>query len=65
MVRLDDLTVYKRLISISEELDRMAGQCWSPATATAIKTCAAAIRRIASAVFKRSLEKVADSEKPR
>ena len=54
--RLDDLTVYIRLLNLTEELECLSNRCWSLASETALKVVARAIRSTASAIFKASLD---------
>lgn len=50
---VDDLSVYKRLIALVDELNELAEQCASVMTETALRACARLVRRVASAVWKR------------
>jgi hypothetical protein len=51
MARLSNLEVYGRLIALSRELEEMADTVWSPAGATALRTCARLVRATASGFF--------------
>ena len=49
--KLDNLTVYRRLIQLHEELDYIAARCWSPAAGRAHAFSAVIIRALASAIW--------------
>jgi hypothetical protein len=50
-MRQDDLAIYKRLITICEELETLAAQSWSPASATSIRATAMLVRTLASGLW--------------
>lgn len=52
---LTDLAIYKELVALSQSLERMAARAMSPASETALRAAAQALRKLASAVFKRGL----------
>jgi len=51
--RLGDDEVYRRLTGLVGELRALADQCWSPASATALRTAAAIVERVAAALLHR------------
>ncbi len=53
--RLDDLTVYRRLINLVEELECLSRRCWSVASTTALVAASRVIRLVASGLYRSSL----------
>ena len=53
--RLDDLTIYKRLVHIAQELEWLSKRCWSVASGTAVAATARIITALASAVYRATL----------
>lgn len=53
---LDNLTVYRRLILLHEELDHLSKRCWSPAAGRAHAVAAAIIRALASGIWRIGIE---------
>ena len=49
---LDNLTAYRRLILLHEELDHLSKRCWSPAAGRAHAVTAAIIRELASGIWR-------------
>ena len=49
---LDNLTAYRRLILLHEELDHLSKRCWSPAAGRAHAVAAAIIRALASGIWR-------------
>lgn len=47
MDRLDDSAVYRRLMSLCDELSELADSCWSPRTSRAVHWLACVVGRIA------------------
>jgi hypothetical protein len=62
----DDLEAYRRLLQLSEDLDKMAERCWSVASEQSLHAAAAVARKIASKLYQRSLrdddDRLADPE---
>lgn len=52
MERLDNLQVYRRLLSLCDELSELADRCWSPAGKTAILIVANSARIMSRALYK-------------
>jgi hypothetical protein len=55
--RLDDLAVYRRLLDLSAHTGALSQRCWSAAASTALRTSSTLLRRIASALYRTSLDK--------
>ena len=53
---LDNLTVYRRLILLHEELDHLSKRCWSPAAGNAHAVAAAIVRALASSLWRTGLD---------
>lgn len=47
-----NLDIYRRLLELEAELRRLADQCLSPAGATALRSAAGVVRRLANAFYK-------------
>ena len=53
--KLDNLTVYRRLILLHEELDHLSRRCWSPAAGRAHAVAAAIVRALASGLWRQGI----------
>lgn len=49
--RLDDLTVYGRLVRLGHELEELSRRCWSLRSMTALQATCQVVRSIASALL--------------
>jgi hypothetical protein len=47
MDRLDDLAVYRRLLSVCDELSELADACWSPRSSAVVRWLASVVQRAA------------------
>ena len=59
---LDNLTVYRRLILLHEELDHLSKRCWSPTAGRAHAVAATIVRALASGIWRTGID---DSERQR
>ena len=59
---LDNLTVYRRLILLHEELDHLSKRCWSPAAGRAHAVAAAIVRALASGIYRIGIDDSVRSE---
>ncbi len=55
--RVDDLTVYKRLLRLVEELEWLSKRCWSLAAATSLQVASIMIRKLASGLYRASIHR--------
>jgi hypothetical protein len=55
--RLDDLTVYRRLLTFSGDAERLSRRCWSAGATSALEASAIMLRKIASALYKGNLDR--------
>ena len=53
---LDNLTAYRRLILLHEELDHLSKRCLSPAAGRAHVVAAAIVRALASSIWQRGID---------
>jgi hypothetical protein len=56
MARLNDLEVYRVLISLAERTGVLSQRCWSVATGTALATTSRLLRALASALYRVRIE---------
>lgn len=55
-LRLDDLEVYRELQRSAARLDALSHRCWSTAAQTALQSGSAALKHLASALYRNSLQ---------
>jgi hypothetical protein len=53
--RCDDLTAYRRLLHLSEELEKLSRRAWSPASTASLQAAAVVARALASKIYQRAL----------
>ena len=54
--RLDDLEVYRELQVSAARLDALSRRCWSTAAQTALQSGSEALKHLASALYRNSLQ---------
>lgn len=53
--RLDDLQVYVKLVSTSDELRDLSARCWSIYSSDCLRVCSLFVRKIASLLHQHNL----------
>jgi hypothetical protein len=53
--RYDDLTAYRRLLHLADELEKLSRRAWSPTSTASLHAAAAVARALASKIYDRGL----------